>query len=1026
MPLGPALINFETLAAGTNVTTQYAAQGVVFPDNPQIQTTSNARSPSRALRTMFGEFDTEPLRIQFTSSQSRVSFYAGREAAAVTGVLKAYDAAGTLVAQDGPRAVAGGAFTSKFQVAVASPTITRVTLEYAGVYGAVKYIDDLEIDGQAPPPLPTTAPLVHIDSPSNGQSLALPASVVVSGTAQGAAIVSGHLDVYRPRPPGASAPTTISFPIVLGGSGNARTFTSSVFMPVGDVTLTAFASNTANLIGSHAVGVSNLPVALRARVVAEGSAAGVGAFTFGGGGTAACSYAVYSQAAVASVNGTSFVVRGPILTKWLALIDTGAYPRLGCPVGEISQESSGSSQRFEHGRIYTSSLGTYYLSPEFGTIFDALGGVPALGVPLADPTAHASSETWELQRFRKPTESTLMATTLEIRGTPAKLLVERQGGNGALYGPPGAAASIEMNARTPTLVDTYACDSVTGPCPITAAAGAGQRFAAPGAWCGNTTFGTSELETYVSYGVALRPEWVSIDGQYHQTLFAGIVANSEASGADNPWGHETYDDPCPVANPLGIILSLYEFISTGRVCPSDWDMRVRPLPTYERMMVDYVDNVAIEVEKDFLNLGFFGGWSTPVPGDLVITSGRFIIDCGHNDPNWRTEIHPPSVLAVMSTGDYNQRPATFADLWVNGFYSGDPVELDVYPPPRPSADAQLIIARPAGNPGVDVTVVGATQDDTHLHIKVTASQRQVAVNPIGEMMMQSGRNYQGQWRVYWDNAPYVNQLQVLTRAADGSVWNRLLGTSGWSSWASLGGVATSAPSATVDKEGRIRVFVRGSDSAIWQKIYYRDAWSDWGSVGGSSTSAPSAAVDANGIISLFAQVGSSVRVTRYLNGLWNGWTTLSGVVSSAPTAAFSNVAFPNGGLFLAARGPMGEVLVRRKDAQETWTNWTSLGSSVASAPAIVAGAGGVWIFARRLDNTVWMATFINGSWSGWISLGGVALGAPSAAVDGTGGVYVVVPGPGGALSYRSLHGLAWSSWLPAGGDGTNGVGAVYR
>jgi hypothetical protein len=129
----------------------------------------------------------------------------------------------------------------------------------------------------------------------------------------------------------------------------------------------------------------------------------------------------------------------------------------------------------------------------------------------------------------------------------------------------------------------------------------------------------------------------------------------------------------------------------------------------------------------------------------MFVSGRWIIDCGHE---YKTEIHPPSIVAIMRTITLEGEPATQARVWVNGFYSGDPVEFDIHPPPRPSPDALLTVAR-ADSP------LGLTVDDTirelqYIRLRFSASLRQVQVTEAGEMKHEPGRGYLGLWTLRWD------------------------------------------------------------------------------------------------------------------------------------------------------------------------------------------------------------------------------------------------------------------------------------
>jgi hypothetical protein len=57
---------------------------------------------------------------------------------------------------------------------------------------------------------------------------------------------------------------------------------------------------------------------------------------------------------------------------------------------------------------------------------------------------------------------------------------------------------------------------------------------------------------------------------------------------------------------------------------------------------------------------------------------------------------------------------------------------------------------------------------------------------------------------------------------------------GWSGWASLGGILTSAPTIFQNLDGRLEAFVRGTDSALWHiwQTAPNNGWSRWASLGG--------------------------------------------------------------------------------------------------------------------------------------------------------------------------------------------------
>src|SRR5215207_1158781 len=142
----PTRLDFEDIAAGTRITTQYSPRGVLFP-NHFLGTDPAAPSGTRVLRTasLSDEIFTPiPLAMTFTSAQSRVKLVAASTNIALNGTLTAFDAANNVVAQDGPKPVLANVFTTRFEVADpdATPSNTRAELRLEnGIYFA---IDELE------------------------------------------------------------------------------------------------------------------------------------------------------------------------------------------------------------------------------------------------------------------------------------------------------------------------------------------------------------------------------------------------------------------------------------------------------------------------------------------------------------------------------------------------------------------------------------------------------------------------------------------------------------------------------------------------------------------------------------------------------------------------------------------------------------------------------------------------------------------------------------------------------------------
>jgi hypothetical protein len=135
-------------------------------------------------------------------------------------------------------------------------------------------------------------------------------------------------------------------------------------------------------------------------------------------------------------------------------------------------------------------------------------------------------------------------------------------------------------------------------------------------------------------------------------------------------------------------------------------------------------------------------WAWPTVGDKVRTVGWLILDCGHGNPQFRSEIHPPLATATyrnaalspfattsgrLGSSDPNtHQPATRVDFFTST-YAGPAFgvefdhlgqwwqpayayryQFDVSAPPKPNADATLappevLVRRRDGNPTLDAT-----------------------------------------------------------------------------------------------------------------------------------------------------------------------------------------------------------------------------------------------------------------------------------------------------------------------------------
>jgi hypothetical protein len=188
----------------------------------------------------------------------------------------------------------------------------------------------------------------------------------------------------------------------------------------------------------------------------------------------------------------------------------------------------------------------------------------------------------------------------------------------------------------------------------------------------------------------------------------------------------------------------------GSVFASDWQIYVLPMAPFGSILSTEQTYFEIEFEEAYART-FFLRFNNPIEGDLIFASGRWIVDCGHSP--FRTELHPP-FLTANTRG--HKRDATrienVTDIWINGYYPGDPVEVNLWPPPRPTPDSYLTVIKPVdAEAAMDIDVAVST---SYAGAKATFSaptHREVDVDGSGKMNWGFLRGYEGEWEVYWSS-----------------------------------------------------------------------------------------------------------------------------------------------------------------------------------------------------------------------------------------------------------------------------------
>ncbi len=755
--VGTAKIDFEDVATACGqpppvpVTYCYSsADGVVFDDvaadcavsgigcieGLDYGRTGFAHSGTNYIEACYGvEGCTNPINMTFRVDQTRLKVWVGYSGIPLanqeTVILRVYDstpmqvgeARATLDTTSPPTPINVPLEVRAAQIHSATVGLLDAEGPSGTVFNIGLDVDDVEFDGPTPPGC-SDAPTVTISGPADGAEFDQP-SITISGTVSGDSLPSRAVVTVidlLPPPHDFTPPFTYSVP--LSGTGNTRTFTQTVDLKLGYQAINVTARNDCGLSGQATARVTNLPAAIRARHAREGG--GALQYTLGYGPK--CPIAVYQDMAIAkpswSPGNVTYVVREPILGKWKGWVSKDTHEEVPdfCPTGELQ----GLSQGFGSGRIYKS--GPYFVPKVFADAMQNVhlsagyDGETSTGVPISDPLESPTAHTWLFQQFRRGGD--LLDSTLEIKGEPPVLYLEREGG-GANWGHAGGA----------TVSETAPCSAIHGPCDLTPPVTRAQL----------TTDDTLRNCHYTTFNPnpAVEPrEWEPVQGTSDCDTTTGVgfltvPVDSHLSGDDLATTH----DPSPCCT----------FYGSGGGPVYDWNFDIIPQSSYPLggMNQDYdylqvAGRVKMELEVETCHMKHFTCDAVGAglrPGALLQASGRWIIDCGHDDRS--PEIHPIGLLAYMRTSTdpppalsadsycynnprvtYCNGPVTLATISTNGFWSGVPTDVLISPPPRPSPNAELCIHFPPDSEAsVGLNPVAWTTDpDFEGYVKATFSK----------------------------------------------------------------------------------------------------------------------------------------------------------------------------------------------------------------------------------------------------------------------------------------------------------------
>ena len=741
-------ITFDELAPNTIVTTQYSAAGspAVFNRGMILAGQPDPANHALASADLGFEFDAGPLVISFLSAQHAVSFD-GTFNDPIGGNLKeatltAFGSQGDIVAQDGPFIVIGGGAPRRFLVSTLNNEIKRIEFLVEDTF--FELIDNLTFEGNAAPPSDGGQPVITFDFPQNGNVDAT--TLLVTGTIAGTNLINpAVLALDFQAPPGSATHKEIFLPLAFTGTPNVFRFTvAELQIPRGTDTITVRAETVFGASASASRTVVNLPPS----VIQQCDAGLFGPFQYAVE-LPNCTFAICNSGGVSLGHGAigNHVVTGGIKNKWLSVNDIrlGVIGErdLGCAVSNtihLEQPAPAIRQDFERGRIYSVSQGLaqlYYVPKAFAQAMAVSGEETRVGLPVGDPvinTVALPMQTLWFQRFNR--NSIDLGTTMEIRGNPAVLSVERQGGDLVDL----TQAGIDLSAATATIWDRYPCQN-TFTCDFSAAQ---NRTRVP-----PTREKILEQLGFCNDGVAVVP---NCDG-YPCVLGAGEWIPAESLNFQSNYN---YKDLNGWIRKGGSHRSGSDWILTHSY-GNDWIINVLPFVQYNSLLGANWGATNMETEIEYYyNSYFFLSTGFPHDGDLVFMNGRWILDCGHKQAtqygidSFRTEIHPYALLALSRTVTFQNQKSTRTDIDVNGFFFSFPTKVVMYPPPRPSPNASLAIYRTRDQEAV-LGNLFLNVEFFHDHVEV-AFNGPTTLPPVeeeGEMFQNSGFRYYGTWQLVW-------------------------------------------------------------------------------------------------------------------------------------------------------------------------------------------------------------------------------------------------------------------------------------
>lgn len=234
-----------------------------------------------------------------------------------------------------------------------------------------------------------------------------------------------------------------------------------------------------------------------------------------------------------------------------------------------------------------------------------------------------------------------------------------------------------------------------------------------------------------------------------------------------------------------------------------------------------------------------------------------------------------------------------------------------------------------------------------------------------------------------------------------------LNPSAWAAWGSFisTGTATAVgtPSCAQLSTGHVACAIRNGKSAVMVNEFNGTAWGKWTALAGAVSSDPSCTSDGNGNVICAAMAAGNLQWTLFNGTTWTKPLKVTASLFSAPSCANYAV----GQVLCVARNASGGLAYTLYNGT-TWSAIANLSTTTISQPSCTTDNNGGVICAVFTSGSATEVNRYNGSWEGFLNLGGIAGGEPNCtSMNQSGNVVCFAKGYASGIYGSRFNGGTW-------------------